>query len=128
MGAVISTNIGDKVSIVHNGKEIQTGIYKYPVQTSFFLGETDVVNDQVVDRKYHGGVDKACYLYLSENYAYWQEQFPKLELEWGIFGENLTTEGLFESRVRIGSIYQIWRCYYSGYSTPPAMLQIGYSV
>lgn len=107
MGTVISTNIGEKVSINHNGKVIQTGIYKYPVNTSIYLGKTDVVNDYVVDRRYHGGVDKACYLYPSENYKFWKEQYPDLKMEWGMFGENLTTQGLFENTVRIGSTYQI---------------------
>lgn len=107
MGKVISTNIGERVTIVHNGKEVETGIYKYPVQESIYLGLTDVKKDHVVDRKYHGGEDKACYLYPLENYAYWQNQFPELKLEWGMFGENLTTEGLLEKDVRIGAIYRI---------------------
>ncbi|MFA9391873.1 MAG: MOSC domain-containing protein [Prolixibacteraceae bacterium] len=107
MGKVISTNIGEKVTIIHNGVEKQTGIYKYTVNEPIFLGQTDVEKDHVMDRKYHGGIDKACYLYPSENYDYWQKQFPSLKMEWGMFGENLTTEGFIERTIRIGTTYQI---------------------
>jgi MOSC domain-containing protein YiiM len=107
MSKVISTNIGEKVTIIHNNKEVETGIYKYPVSVPIFLGSTDVEHDQVVDRKYHGGEDKACYLYPSENYDYWKPLFPEVKWEWGMFGENLTVEGLIEADVRIGAIYRI---------------------
>ncbi|MDA3928207.1 MAG: MOSC domain-containing protein [Prolixibacteraceae bacterium] len=107
MARIVSTNIGEKVSIVHQGKEVKTGIYKYAFDTAIYLGKTDVQTDNVVDRKYHGGIDKACYLYPSENYKYWQQQFPNLKMEWGMFGENLTTEGLLESEIHIGSVYRI---------------------
>ena len=107
MAKVISTNIGELVTIVHRGKKIETGIYKYPVDHPIFLGQTDVLRDQVIDRKYHGGVDKACYLYPAENYPYWAKKFPNLKLDWGMFGENLTIEGLLEADSRIGATYQI---------------------
>jgi MOSC domain-containing protein YiiM len=50
----------------------------------------------------HGGKDAAAYLYPSEHYEYWRRKFPKKELRWGSFGENLTTEGLLEDQVRVG--------------------------
>lgn len=107
MMKVISTNIGEKVTIVHNGKEEQTGIYKYPVEAPVYLGRTGVLKDHVMDTRYHGGVDKACYMYPVENYTYWQSIYPNLNLQWGMFGENLSIEGLSESTVRIGDIYKI---------------------
>ena len=55
----------------------------------------------------HGGRDKAVYLYPSEHYAFWKDQLPGVELPWGAFGENLTTEGLLESEVRIGDCLRI---------------------
>lgn len=58
---VVSTNIGNKVSFEWNGKIVETGIFKKPVSTSIFLGETDVVNDNVCDREHHSGLDKACF-------------------------------------------------------------------
>ncbi len=104
---VISTNIGEPKTIIWNGKKEQTGIYKYPVEHPIFLGKEDVENDHVMDRKYHGGVDKACYLYSAEHYSYWKKFYPELEMPWGMFGENLTLEGLYENGINVGDIFEI---------------------
>jgi len=84
-----------------------TGIYKHPVDEALFLDVEDVQGDTVVDRRYHGGTHKACYLFSTENYPYWKEKYPLLDWNWGMFGENLTIEGLDESQLRIGSIYKL---------------------
>lgn len=103
---VISTNIATPKLVDWKGKQIKTGIFKQP--TDFiFLGATDVQNDAVIDRKYHGGVDKACYLYSADYYAYWQQKYPELEWNYGMFGENITIEGLDETKLFIGSQYKI---------------------
>ena len=104
---IISTNIGEPRIFEYNGKEVKTGIFKSPVSTPVFLGKEDVINDHVIDRKHHGGVDKACYLYSADHYEYWQKMYPELEFSWGIFGENLTVEGLHEAEVNIGDVFQI---------------------
>jgi len=104
---VISTNIGEPKTIVWNGKKEQTGIYKYAVDHPIFLGNKDVENDHVIDRKYHGGVDKACYLYSANHYNYWKKFYPELEMPWGMFGENLTVEGLYENEINIGDVFEI---------------------
>ena len=104
---IISTNIGESRIIRWNGKDVQTGIFKFPVNEPIFLGNEDVEKDNVVDRRYHGGVDKACYLYSADHYKYWQKLYSNLEMPFGIFGENLTVEGLHEAEVNIGDIYKI---------------------
>jgi MOSC domain-containing protein YiiM len=104
---IISTNIAQPEIIEWRGQSVQTGIYKYPVETSIFLGLEDVVNDHVFDRRYHGGVDKACYLYSADHYSFWKEQYPSLEWQWGMFGENLTVKGLDESQIKIGDRFLI---------------------
>ena len=104
---IISTNIGESRIIRWNGKDVQTGIFKFPVNEPIFLGNEDVEKDNVVDRRYHGGVDKACYLYSADHYKYWQNLYSNLEMSFGIFGENLTVEGLHEAEVNIGDIYKI---------------------
>lgn len=85
---------------------VQTGIFKYPVG-KIQLGASDVEKDQVIDRKYHGGIDKACYLFSADVYDYWKNQYPELEWDWGMFGENITIEGLDESQMMIGATYKI---------------------
>jgi MOSC domain-containing protein YiiM len=104
---IISTNIAQPTTIEWRGQEIQTGIYKHEVENPIFLGSEDVVNDHVIDRRYHGGEEKACYLYSAEHYPFWKQKYPQLNWEWGMFGENLTVSGLHESEIRIGDRFQI---------------------
>lgn len=104
---VISTNLGKPTKIIWNGKETKTGIYKSPVESPLFLDIEDVQGDTVVDRKYHGGTFKACYLFSANKYSYWKVKYPHLDWDWGMFGENLTIEGLDESQIRIGSTYKL---------------------
>ncbi len=104
---VISTNLGKPRTFIWNGKEEQTGIFKKPVKQAIFLTAQDVTNDTVIDRIHHAGINKACYLFGSQNYPYWQNLYPELEWDWGMFGENLTVEGLDESEIRVGNIYKL---------------------
>jgi MOSC domain-containing protein YiiM len=104
---IVSTNIGESCVIQYKGVEVKTGIFKFPVDQPIFLGTEDVENDNVIDRRFHGGADKACYLYSVSHYNYWQKLYPELEMPWGIFGENLTVEGLNEAQINIGDIFKI---------------------
>ena len=63
--------------------------------------------DRQADLSVHGGPDKAAYVYASEDYAYWRRELPDMVLPWGIFGENLTTEGLNEDALQIGDRFRI---------------------
>jgi MOSC domain-containing protein YiiM len=67
----------------------------------------NIEGDLQSDPSVHGGTYKAVYCYPSEHYAYWREQLPGVDLPWGVFGENLTTEGLLETDVCIGDRIQI---------------------
>jgi MOSC domain-containing protein YiiM len=104
---IISTNIGIPTIINLNGKEHTTGIYKMPVKEPVYLGKEDVVKDHVIDRKVHGGHDKACYIYSEKHYSYWKNLYPLLDWDWGMFGENLSISDLDESEIFIGDIYKI---------------------
>jgi len=104
---VVSTNIGNATTIEWKGKKLQTGIYKSPVNNPIYLDNSDVINDQVIDRKYHGGSDKACYVFSEHHYAYWKKLYPKLEWNWGMFGENLSISNLDESQIFIGDSFKI---------------------
>tara|TARA_R110002072_G_C7823002_1_gene523524 strand:- start:297 stop:941 length:645 start_codon:yes stop_codon:yes gene_type:complete len=104
---VISLNAGQARTVNYKGKNLVTGIFKSPVSSPIYLGETDVKNDNVVDRKFHGGIDKAVYAYSVEHYPFWKKIYPNLEWNYGMFGENLTIQGLSESLVHIGNKYKI---------------------
>lgn len=104
---VVAVNIGDPVKINWKGKEVITGIFKYPVDKPIFLGLEDVDGDHVIDRRYHGGTDKACYLYAADHYDYWKSKYPDLEWHYGIFGENITIKNFNEEEIKIGSTYRL---------------------
>jgi len=104
---VISTNIAKPRTVSWRGREIQTGIYKEPINEPIFLGNEDVRNDTVIDRKHHGGEHKACYLFGADYYKDWKKKYPELSWNWGMFGENLTVEGLDENILQIGAIYRL---------------------
>jgi MOSC domain-containing protein YiiM len=53
------------------------------------------------------GPEMAIYAYPSEYYPFWREQFPKMDLPWGMFGENLTVAGLLDETVHIGDYFQV---------------------
>lgn len=103
---VTSVNIGQVKDVIWNGKTVKTGIYKSPV-TSITLEANDVKHDNVVDRRYHGGIDKACYIYSKDHYKHWENLYPNLQFKPGMFGENITINGLNESKIMIGDIYRI---------------------
>jgi len=63
--------------------------------------------DRQGDLTVHGGPTKAVYLYPSEHYDYWRRELPDMELQWGMFGENFTSAGLFESEVNIGDKFRV---------------------
>lgn len=107
---VVSVNIGERKTVTWRGKEVQTGIYKYPVDSAIRLGESDVEGDVVHDRKYHGGTEKACYLYSADHYTFWKEKYPDLDWDYGMFGENISVEGLSESELLIGDILYVGEC------------------
>ena len=63
--------------------------------------------DRQADLKVHGGVSKAVYGYPVEHYKFWRRELPNMELPFGMFGENFTTEGLFEDKLNVGDRFRI---------------------
>lgn len=104
---VISVNISKPREIIVNGKSEITGYYKEAVQGSITLTSEGVLNDTVADKVHHGDADKACYLYSADRYSYWTSRFPVADAVPGLFGENLTIEGLDEGELNAGDILQI---------------------
>jgi MOSC domain-containing protein YiiM len=86
---------------------VTTSIFKEPVSGRVRVNRLNLAGDAQSDLTVHGGPDKAVYVYPSEHYPYWREQLPDFPLPWGAFGENLTTDGLIETEVRIGDRLRI---------------------
>ena len=104
---IISTNIANPTTIMWNGKEEQTGLYKNPTPNPIFLGKTGIKGDTVMDKRVHGGALKAAYIYGDNRYPFWKEKYPNLDWQYGFLGENLTFDSFDEEIVKIGDIFQI---------------------
>ncbi len=99
---VVSINVGLPRDVEWRGKTVRTSIFKEPVAGRVRIERLNVDGDKQSDLTVHGGADKAVYVYPAEHYAFWREELPGMDLPWGAFGENFTTEGLVEDRVHIG--------------------------
>jgi MOSC domain-containing protein YiiM len=104
---LISVQVGVPRTVLLDGGEVSTGIFKAPVQKRILMRKLNLDGDRQADLTVHGGRDKAVYAYPSEHYAYWKKELPGVELPWGSFGENLTTQGLLEGDVFLGDRYTI---------------------
>jgi MOSC domain-containing protein YiiM len=103
---VLSVNAGLPREVQWRGKAVRTSIFKAPVSGRVRVMRQNLQGDQQSDLSVHGGVDKAVYAYPSEHYAFWRNALPGTDFSWGAFGENLTTEGLMEDKVRIGDRFR----------------------
>ena len=104
---IVSTNKATPVSLPWKGSEHTTGIFKRPRAEGIFLGPEGVQEDTVGNPDVHGGRYKACYLFSADTYAYWQGRYPGLDWGYGMFGENLSVEGLDETRLIVGAEFRI---------------------
>ncbi len=107
MMRVCSVNVGEPREVMWNGRKVLTGIFKEPVEGRVIVRRLNLEGDRQADLTVHGGPEMAVYAYPSESYAFWREQFPEMMLPWGVFGENLTVEGLREDTVHVGDHFQV---------------------
>jgi MOSC domain-containing protein YiiM len=101
---IVSVNVGLPREVVWKGVIVQTAIFKEPVAGAVPIRELNLAGDQQADLTVHGGPEKAVYAYPAEHYEYWRKQLSDDSLSWGAFGENLTTEGLWEDTIYIGDV------------------------
>jgi MOSC domain-containing protein YiiM len=104
---ILSVNVGLPREVTWQGKLVTTGIFKEPIEGSVMLRTLNLDGDRQADLTVHGGVNKAVYVYPSEHYPYWRAELPGVDLLWGMFGENFTTEGLLEEAIYIGDRFRI---------------------
>jgi MOSC domain-containing protein YiiM len=113
-GVVLSLNVGR--SEPNPAKDTHaTGIGKRPVDHPVTVRRpgpkttglhSGVVGDFIGDVKHHGGDDQAVYAYAVEDYAWWSAELGR-DLANGLFGENLTTQGLDLCNALIGERWQV---------------------
>ena len=104
---VVSVNVGMPREIASTTGPVMTGIFKEPVEGEIPVRRLNLDGDAQADLTVHGGVDKAVYAYPVEHYDFWRREFPDKELPFGMFGENLTIEGLLDDTVSIGDSLKV---------------------
>ena len=110
---VRSVNIGGPRAGIRRGG-LDTAIDKRPVSSAQVrdpgpkrggLG-SGVVGDDVVSRKHHGGSSQAVYAVAREELDWWGAELGR-DLADGLFGENLTTEGLDVDGAVVGERWRV---------------------
>ena len=92
-GTIVSVTVGGVREVEWRGERVRTGSWKSPVGDRPVRVEgVNLAGDDQADRRVHGGADKAVYAYATEDYALWRA--AGLDPVPGLFGENLTVEGL----------------------------------
>jgi MOSC domain-containing protein YiiM len=104
---LLSLNVGRPRQVDTPRGPVLTAIWKDPVAERLPLRRFNLAGDQQADLRVHGGEQKAVYLYPSEHYPFWRGELPGMDLPPGMFGENLTTEGIDEREVQIGDRFRI---------------------
>ena len=104
---IISLNVGLPRVVESHGEPVVTGIFKEPVEGPVRLRKLNLDGDRQADLTVHGGVSKAVYAYPREHYEFWRRELPEMELPYGMFGENFTTEGLLENAVNVGDRFRV---------------------
>lgn len=106
---LISVYVGLPRQVLSKGKAVTTGIFKEPVKGLVMVRWLNLDGDKQADPSVHGGPDKAVYAYPVEHYSYWRRELPDMDLPFGMFGENFTTDGLLEETINIGDRFRVGR-------------------
>ena len=105
-GRALSVNVGRPRQVsVRRGRPVMSAIGKAPVSGRVRVAGVNVDGDDQADRTVHGGPDKAVYAYAREDELWWAARLAR-DVVPGMFGENLTVEGVDVSGAVIG---ERWR-------------------
>jgi MOSC domain-containing protein YiiM len=110
---LLSLNLGRPQDVAYTDQaEGVTGIDKVdgPVRVTApgpkGVGASGLAGDAVCDTRHHGGDDQAVYAVAREDLDDWERELGRT-LPNGVFGENLTTQGLDVSGARIGERWRV---------------------
>jgi MOSC domain-containing protein YiiM len=84
-----------------------SGFVKEPVHGPVLVGREHLDGDGQADLRVHGGVDKAILAYSANHYPAWRAELNMPNFPHGGFGENFTIDGLDESTVCLGDVWQV---------------------
>ena len=103
---ILSVNVGKPKHFDYKGRQAKSAIWKSPVSGKIFARGINLDGDDQADREAHGGFDKAVYAYAREDAEWWEKEIGR-PIEYGEFGENLTTTGIEVNDALIGERWQI---------------------
>jgi MOSC domain-containing protein YiiM len=103
---VISVNVGAIRELEWRGQTVRTAIWKHSIDGPVALRGVNIAGDDQADRTVHGGPDKAVYAYSIEDYDYWTKR-EAFEVGPGVFGENLTVQGLDLTGALVGDRWRV---------------------
>lgn len=91
---------------VRRGRPMMSAIVKEPVEGPVRVDGVNLAGDAQADLRVHGGAYKAVYAYAREDSDWWARELGR-EIPNGMFGENLTLEGVDVSNAVIGERWRI---------------------
>jgi MOSC domain-containing protein YiiM len=106
VGEVTSVNVGQSRTVEWHGRQVETGIWKSPVDGRVAVQGVNLDGDEQVDLRVHGGPDKAVYAYAAEDYEWWAGELRR-PMDPGTFGENLTVRGVDLGAAVIGTRWRV---------------------
>ncbi len=105
-GSLLSVNVGGIREFEFEGRTAVSAIWKAPAAGRVAARGVNLEGDDQADRAVHGGPDKAVYAYAIEDMRWWENELGR-PLEYGEFGENLTTEGIDVNGALVGERWEI---------------------
>ena len=102
---VVGVQIGRPREFTFGARTVTSAIDKLPHRGPVRIGPLGIEGDTQVNRRYHGGVERALCAYVAEHLVEWSRELGRL-LAPGSFGENLTIEGWDERTVHIGDRFR----------------------
>jgi MOSC domain-containing protein YiiM len=103
---VASVNVSAALTPTDAADVGRTGIDKRPVAGRVAVRDNQVGGDHIADLRHHGGYDQAVYAYAREDAAWWAAELDR-EVPPGVFGENLSTEGVDVTGAVIGERWAV---------------------
>lgn len=107
MPHVVSVNVGLPRAVPYETTSLPTtGIEKHPVDGPVRITFAGVEGNAVADTANHGDEYMRVYAYSVEDYAWWSAELLR-ELRPGLFGEQLTTEGIDLNAAVVGETWRV---------------------
>lgn len=106
MAIILSFNAGLVVDRTYPDTVERTAIEKSPIAGRVRLTRLGLVGDQQEDLRHHGGPDRALCSYVADHHQGWVGALGRVPGP-GLFGENLTVEGLDETQVHCGDRFRV---------------------